>query len=224
MSFTFNPERHEYRLDGVRLPSVTEILHVAGMLPDYSFVEEFYSERGKAVHAAIALDLAGTLDEGSVSEEVWPYLERARWAVKFGFAQGLCSFPVVETPFYDPMNRFAGTPDLVADLSGPRPTVVVIDWKTGAIEPGHSIQAAAYCMLTNWSSAAGIDLPTLAIHSYVVSLATSPPKILHLGLKQINGFKMDFIAALRIYRFREAHGLLPKNPITEVSHDGADIP
>lgn len=205
MSFTFNPERHEYRLDGVRLPSVTEILHVAGMLPDYSFVEEFYSERGKAVHAAIALDLRGELDEGTVDEEVRPYLDRARKALPLMDIHGVAGAEI-ETPRH--CSGVAGTPDLRF------PAKRIIDWKCGEVEPGHVLQVAGYRWLCEDSLA----------RIYLVSLAVDPPKIRCVAHPEIFQAGITWMAALRTHRFREAHGLLPKNPITEVSHDGADIP
>ncbi len=131
----FDYEKHEYRLDGQPVLSVTQVLHRAGMLPDYSALGPYYRERGSAVHAAIQLDLRGELDEESVDDDVAPYLDRFRhWAAEIELR------PIwVEGALACPVYRYAGTPDCLGDS---RVGLVIPDWKTGRFEPGHRIQVA----------------------------------------------------------------------------------
>lgn len=223
MSFTFDRDRHEYLLDGRRLPSVTEIISEAGLLPSYEYVDDWYSERGTAVHEAIALDVRGELDEESVDEEVRPYLERAR---KVLGAVPLDVDREAEGPLYHPELLFAGTLDLVLwrkpdprfmppilALQGervlvtePRPATV-IDWKCGPIaKPGSLIQVCAYAIL--YAAAHRRSMPSCR----VVSLATDPPKIVTLSPTEPRylRYQQDFMAALRLYRVREEYGLLTR--------------
>lgn len=133
-SFTFDPEKHEYRLGGVRLPSVTEIIAAVGATSDKSWMDPFYAERGKAVHTAIQLHLEGDLDEETLDDEVRPRFERwLRWWRKSGMSGG-----VVEKPMYS-WRGFAGTPDL---LEAP----VLCDWK-GSYEHGYRLQMGGYRLL-----------------------------------------------------------------------------
>ena len=60
---TFDPEKHEYRINGVLVPSVSQIL---APLYDFSKIPRDVLERkrqiGTAIHKAIELDLLGDLD------------------------------------------------------------------------------------------------------------------------------------------------------------------
>lgn len=72
---TFDEPTHEYRLDGLVIPSVTQVLSVfdsyAGV-PANILAEA--SERGTAVHKATELHDIGTLDYGELSDSLIPYL------------------------------------------------------------------------------------------------------------------------------------------------------
>ena len=50
---TFDAEKHEYRLDGVRLPSVTQIIADAGLYGNTSYFTDYSRDRGSFVHQII---------------------------------------------------------------------------------------------------------------------------------------------------------------------------
>lgn len=111
MSLTFNEEKHEYRWDGVVVPSVSEILRETGQAKDWKDIPPYYRDRGIAVHSAIHLYLQGTLDEASVDEAIRPYLEQFKaWDKE----QPLYT-PISEQPYYSQRLRYAGTIDLVCN-------------------------------------------------------------------------------------------------------------
>ena len=74
MHLHFNEETHEYRLDGVILPSATQI--ISAMIPTSAskFYTEAGRERGTAVHLACELYDAGELDETALDPRLVPYL------------------------------------------------------------------------------------------------------------------------------------------------------
>lgn len=142
MTFTFNEERHEYFLNGRRLPSVTEVLKpiTDGYL---SRCPPHHLERkrqiGAAVDAAITLDVLGTIDE----ESVWA----ASWA---GYFMAWRDFLMEKNPVilsvqrrvYHPQWEFAGTIDL---------EIMSDDWYsitdvkcTYDLHPAVKLQTAAY--------------------------------------------------------------------------------
>lgn len=135
----FDESKHEYRLDGIRVPSVTEVLR-----PCYDFsrvdadVLAAKGELGTAVHVACDLDDAGDLYEGSVHAKVRPYLDGYRL-----FKQHKCTNVVAtERIVSHAALRYAGRLDLITDFDGARWT---IDWKTPlAISPAVALQTAAY--------------------------------------------------------------------------------
>src|SRR4051794_27239936 len=114
-ALAFDEALHEYRLDGRRLPSVTQVL---APLVDFSMVRKDVLERaqalGTAVHRMTELHDNDDLDEESLSEELRPYL--AGWK-KF---RAECQFePVtVEHRMSHPVYRYAGTSDRTGVIKG----------------------------------------------------------------------------------------------------------
>ena len=138
-TLTFDPAAHEYRLDGKRLLSVTQVLERAGII-DYSRIppatREMALARGRAVHEAIALDIEGDLDESSV-EPIMGYVEAARAArAQLGIARP----DRVECIGYHPRYLYAGTVDFAHGY-------LVGDWKCNKVEWWVRLQTAAYAAM-----------------------------------------------------------------------------
>lgn len=144
----FDADTHAYRLDGVAIPSVTQILKAAGM---YSYLDAVHPDRlekarlrGVAVHRAIELYANGTLDWSTVSDEVAGYVEGyTAWAAVRGWQPSL-----VEHRFCHPVYRYAGTLDQGGKLGYGEEAVV--DFKTmlvfgPAAAAAARLQLAAYC-------------------------------------------------------------------------------
>lgn len=149
----FNAERHEYRVDGVVLPSVTQVLRSCY---DFSMVApdvlEHKRQIGTAVHVAIKLDIDNDLVEESVAPELRGYL--AAWR-EFRADTGLTAaeFGECEKPMYHPTYGYAGTPDVTAHLNG---RWSVIDAKcVDALHPAWALQLAGYQELVNANTKKG---------------------------------------------------------------------
>lgn len=139
MRFEFNTERHEYRVDGAIVPSVTRII---SPLYNFDMVGEellrLAAERGSAVHKATELFDRDDLDEESLDPQLVPYLEAwKRFRAETGFVPEL-----IERQVYDSIHGYAGTLDRVALLGRTR---AVVDIKTGSsLHPAVGVQLAAY--------------------------------------------------------------------------------
>lgn len=154
---TFNAERHEYHWDGVRVPSVTQILKLVG--DDFSMIPpavlEHARQRGVAVHKCVQLDIKDDLVEESVVPEIAGYL--AAWR-KFRSDCQITAAEVgePERPLYHPTLRFAGTPDVPLFFSG---RWAVLDIKTAEqASPTWPLQTAAYRELINVNTTKGEHL------------------------------------------------------------------
>ena len=66
----FDAETHTYTRNGVKLPSVTQVLKA--VLPSPYAIGEWYLTRGTATHYACELIDQGKLDWASVDEEILP--------------------------------------------------------------------------------------------------------------------------------------------------------
>lgn len=134
--FQFDETEHVYYFDGIRVPSVTQVLAGAG-LTDWTFVHEWARERGSLVHKAIALELAGGLDWSSVDEQFHPYISAELQAIEDLGAEVVAS----EMRLYSVNFGVAGTLDRVVRVNG---ELWLWDTKTGPLVPAYALQTAAY--------------------------------------------------------------------------------
>lgn len=146
MKLTFDRERHEYRLDNVKIPSVTQIInpfidlsHVPGDVLIHA--QDF----GLAVHLACSLFDNNDLDESSVDDAIRPYL--MGWQ-KFR-EESKCKILANEQIVASETLRVGGTIDRVLKLWG---NIAILDIKTGIEKDTEGLQTAAYQYLWNQQS------------------------------------------------------------------------
>ena len=148
----FVQETHEYRLSGIIIPSVTQVLQASGLV-DTSFFSEESAWRGSCTHLATALDDENDLDHATVDESIRGELEGWRkFKRDMGFVpQG------IEIMRHGELHGmpFAGTPDRTG-LLGVLP--VTADIKTGTLRPEVAIQLAAYTILTGYTARIAVRL------------------------------------------------------------------
>lgn len=135
----FDPERHIYTVDGVQLPSVTEITRFCTY--DYKSAQPWLAEiaarRGTAVHEACALiDFGETPEE---APEISGYLTAYRRFLKDCEPE----WELIEFPMGSSYLGFAGTLDRFGTMDG-KP--VLLDIKTGQLH-----DAALRAQLTGYS-------------------------------------------------------------------------
>ena len=134
---TFDADKHEYRLDGSVIPSVTQVLKSAGII-DHKFTAPGAMEKGTDAHQAIEFWNQGDLDEDSLPDDLHGYL--AAWKRFVVRDYGLK--PVsMERQVYQKLFNYAGTIDYIGESNGQR---FLVDIKTGVPQPWHALQLAAY--------------------------------------------------------------------------------
>lgn len=192
--FAFDPSCHVYTLHGDRIPGVTSVLTDAGVLPDHSFTDPFYAERGSAVHRAIQLDLEDDLNVPALDVGLMPFL--ARW---WEIRELLNLRPLaVEAILCDPVLRYGGMVDFVGHIQH-TDDVWILDWKTGHHHPGFFVQVAGgYAPIVK--RLLGVDHVRVGI----VSLATDNPKLI-AAPGAIGDHHAVFRAALTVHQWRGAN-------------------
>lgn len=147
-NFTYNPETHQYILNGEQLPGVSSILRSAGF-NDMSMIRQDVLERaqefGEAVHKMCEFYDKGTLDDKSLDNNLMPYLNG--WC-KF-LALYSVTFIWVEKIVYSKKWKYAGTLDRIADLNwkGER-VLALLDLKsTTTMNPSVALQTAGYKLM-----------------------------------------------------------------------------
>ena len=132
-STSFDPVKHEYRIGGRVVPSVTQVLR--DLIPGWS-ASEWYLNRGTAVHACAAMIADGVVFEND------PQIDGQVAACRKWFADVKPEVVAVERQVYSDAYQYAGTLDLQANIGG---MDVLIDWK-GSLTPATKHQLAAYSM------------------------------------------------------------------------------
>jgi hypothetical protein len=137
VTVTFDYASHAYSIDGVRVPSVTQVLR--DVLSPVQFGEQWHLDRGSANHAIYAM-LADGVDPASIEcdERSKPYM--AGWLAwrDMWKPDAMQS----EVRLHHPAMRYAGTADLVTRING-EPTI--IDYKQTA-GPLDALQMAGYAL------------------------------------------------------------------------------
>lgn len=137
----FDEIKHEYFLNGAKLPSVTKVLQGAGVI-DLSGIPldklEVARQRGIDVHSACELYDLNNLQEGYSN----PYLDA--W-IEFRRDTGFMPLEI-EKFVYSARYRFAGTPDRVGMLN----KLTIVDIKTSEdLSPATALQTAGYELAYN---------------------------------------------------------------------------
>lgn len=136
-SLSFDHDTHTYLLGDRVLPSVTEILRGAGLVDDRWWTSAG-TWRGSAVHNACWYDDQNDLDEEALDPALRPYIDAYR---KFKAETGFEAVEI-ETPLYNDLLGYAGTPDRIGKLQGKR--LCLPDIKSGASSKVTRYQTVAY--------------------------------------------------------------------------------
>ncbi len=188
-SITLDEATHTYRIMGDVVPSVTQILRpIMNMDSIPKHVLEAKADLGRRVHLACQFDDEGDLYEGSIEDDVAPYL--AGWR---RFRRDTeCEIVANEKIVFEPMHRYAGTLDRVLRFDM---AFWLIDIKSSFRTPASAgAQTAAYMRAlcdTRVSRRAAVRL-------------TDDGKY---RLEPLNGTEdwATFLACLTVHRFRERH-------------------
>jgi hypothetical protein len=192
----FKEKGHEYRVDGVRVPCVSDILQEGGFV-DFSYVPTTTLNRsmdfGSDVHLMTKYYDLGTLDLETLHPNLMPYLEGYK---KFLKENDIKFKPEeVEIPMYSKVWKFAGTPDRFRIFNGK-----LYELKSGVMLPSAKLQSAAYAVL---------------VEENICKIKE------RLGVQILpNDYKMFpykdttdkgvFLGAVLGYHFRQKHNLLKK--------------
>lgn len=157
---TFDEATHTYTLDGVRLPSVTEVTRFCAYdyKSDRPWMAEAAARRGTAVHEACAL-----IDYGEEPEET-PEIAGYLKAYRRFLADYKPDWQLIEHPMGNLEMGFAGTLDRFGTMN-PNPAIygglapIILDIKTGELHNASlSAQLTGYDMLL-WAELKGYKFP-----------------------------------------------------------------
>ncbi len=126
MTLEYDPEKHQYHVDGKLVPSVTQL--VAPLGADFDDPDDMLesvldaaTDRGATIHAYIEHRLLGGDPEDFELPSMYlPYAD----AVELFLAEHSIVPIAIETSMA--VQDFAGTPDLVCEFDG---TDAILDWK-----------------------------------------------------------------------------------------------
>lgn len=186
----FTAATHTYTLDGVPVPSVTQII---GALFPRRECEKWYLDRGTMTHKAVALLCKGQLVWESLDPRIAGFVRAAVAFLKDANPGTVQPEVAIGHATY----RFAGTIDGIAD------TGLLIDWKTGPVEAVTELQLGGYGVLVRaWDAFArsrglcAVELREDGTYRHTVYTDTGRARRL-------------FLAALSLYQWGVAAGVIP---------------
>lgn len=141
---TFRASDHRYTLDGMVIPSVTQVLDVISAfagVPDHLMADARL--RGTLVHK-----LTEVADRGE------PWEDDARETVLFEYIEAWemfkrdCRVVLIESEqrVFHTKYRYSGTFDRIVEMDGKK---YILDIKTGEVHPEYAVQTAAYVYAYN---------------------------------------------------------------------------
>jgi hypothetical protein len=140
--FKFDRDSHKYTMDGVIVPSVTEVISDVGLY-DLSMVPKSILDnacsKGTFVHKLTELYDMGTLNIAKVKDNYLGYL-KAWETFKNEKNVRVCD---VELMVFSNKFKYAGTMDRVAVIDD---RICILDIKTGAPSKAHAVQTSAYAL------------------------------------------------------------------------------
>lgn len=201
---TFDEEGHIYRMRGLRIPSVTQVID--GALKDLSHIPRDVLERarhtGELVHAVTEYDAHGELDEDTVDDSIKGYLAAFRKFV----AEKKPTFEWSERLVYHSMHGYAGKPDHMVVIDGERGP---LDKKSGVVYKSDVVQVAAYfsamnCMQQDlFANKPGAPMPWCNYGWALYLKENGTYRLEKFGRQTLASAFHVFSAARQCYRFRE---------------------
>ncbi|MDP2317499.1 MAG: hypothetical protein Q8P41_31735 [Pseudomonadota bacterium] len=190
----FEEDVHRYRLDGEVIPGITSVLKRAGMIED-GFYSTEARDRGTAVHLAIQYLLEGCLAFETVDPSLLGYVEAFQ---RFVTESGIEFLERPELLVGSETLRYATLVDGVGRIGR---QVYVLNWKSGAAEPFHPVQAAgeAIAYVEAYGAASIWTLGRAALY-----LGNDGRYSFHEHKRK--GDLDDFRAAVRVAHWNEQHG------------------
>lgn len=193
----FNPQIHRYTLNGLVIPSVTQILELAGIGPDLNSIPAVILENkrqiGEFVHEACEY-----VDMGSDEQLGWNLADGYVSAYRLFKAEIGFDVTEAELQVYSKRLRYAGTIDRIGTMKDKE---ILLDIKTTAIlDMGYiGPQTAAYEEAYREMTGKKKSLPRYG-------LQLKPDGTYKLVQCKDKEDFQAFLAALNIYRWRERHG------------------
>lgn len=125
-NLTFYPDTHIYDVDGIQIPSVTELCNIYGDDIDDIFIEnaiEIAADRGVTCHKVLELLLSGVDIQYIEYPDIYTeYVD----SIQLFLTENNIEPISIETPIYSPEIMVAGTPDLLCYFNS---VLTVIDSK-----------------------------------------------------------------------------------------------
>ena len=182
---TLQEEGHIYRLNGRKIPSVTQALS----LVDDRQKDPYFLLRGRYIHRACELWSRGELDENTVDPAILPRLEAYK-----GFCKDTGFIPSRIEEFYvHPIYLYGFKFDLGGALNGRE---VLIDLKSFPA-PVDALQGAAY-----WGGLHAQDPPLIYKAVFDLYLKENGKSNL-VPIKFLRNNFLTFLAVLTAYRWKE---------------------
>lgn len=199
MKVDFDPDTHTYRINGERVPSVTQVIKAilpSNYGPMSDEMREYAMQRGRAMHHACRLADESRLDWSTVDPAI-----SGRVSAWQSFRNECPPHQVIANEMFcgHSVHRFAGTIDRVFQVENDD---WIIDLKSTHV-PQDFAQIGGYATL--WEANGN---PSRKVHGCIVELADDGSyRCYWMKPKEVEDAKRLFTSMLNVYRFARKHQL-----------------
>jgi len=208
MNLVYDEQTRNHTLDGLPIPSVSQIIAACGFTDSLKLIPKDIMDRaiafGNAGHKMVEYDVQNNLDVAALPEAMKPYyFQWQLWREKYK-----PEIIATERPMASPKYRFCGRPDLIVKIAG---ELAIPDLKfTTATYAYQQLQTAGYELLANENGFKG------RIRRMIVRIAADKYEVVEHKDKNDRAY---FLNCLSVWNFKNKHKLLKKD-LTEQDLSG----
>ena len=199
MEIRFDAGTHEYRVDGVVVPSVTQAL--SPISPWDGKPAGYHADRGTRVHLGTELYDQRNLMDFQKFLELNPDTQGYIRAYLDFLAEFSPKWEAIEWIGAHPNLRYAGTVDRIGAVNGGN---YVVDIKTGKANPLYGVQLAAYHRL---ATDTGGQFGYLGGRAVLQLSSNGSFRFIPLPPEELESDWGVFRSCLVVYNWRRAHGI-----------------
>ena len=190
-TINFNEKKHEYRVEGIITPSVSQILQANGLMDSFKHSENKL-HTGTAIHKALEFSDKGTLDYSKLDSRLKKCIDL--WE-KFKKDLGLNVIGIEEKVAFGVL--YAGTIDRIVKGQGKK---AILDFKSGNPQDWAALQTAGYAMAYD---------PTdyMNYERYCVKIHWDMDRVKYKPYTDEHDFN-TFMAMATTYHWKKNHGYL----------------